>query len=205
MLTIAPSSDLTTSAIKPWFPQTQNQGPIHTVEVLHDPAWIHAVFSLHEQVRTETAHGKTPVLICKSEAYFLDLLSGKTGLLLGGFAGGELAGLTALKLCDTFAKACAEGIITCTDAAQTLAPSYPNGPVVIIQSVCVLHQHKKNGLSQYLLPKAIQQAKEMGCTDAFAQVAAHNQASLKMFEKVGFDPIATWTNDYERVLVHKAV
>lgn len=171
------------------------------IRILDMPVWLSPVIALHKQVRDEIPAGKPPVLMPKSETYFLDLLNKQTGLLLGCFIGHELAGITALLGCESFASAQNSGLLTCPDTS--LASHFDQGPIAVIQSVCVQKKFGQNGLCKALIGQAAMIAQDKGFTDIFAQAAAHNAPSIGVFNKLSFELASTWTNGHARVLLHR--
>lgn len=171
------------------------------IRILDMPVWLAPVIALHKQVRGEIPANEPPVLMPKSESYFLDLLNKQTGLLLGCFIGHELAGITALLGCTTFASAQQNGLLTCPDTS--LSEQFDQGPIAVIQSVCVQKKFGQNGLCKALIGQSAMIAQDKGFTDIFAQAAAHNAPSIGVFKKLCFEEASTWTNGHARVLLHR--
>lgn len=176
--------------------------PKFEIKVLSSELWLEVVMQLHSKVRLQVPAGMPPFLVPKSKEYFLDLLNGKSGLLLGAFVGNKLAGITALVFSDSFAQAHDDGIMTCPDESKALRQLYTKKPVAIIQSVCVDQKFGKIGLCKGLIAKALTYAEQAECRDVFVQIATHNELSMKVFQKQGFVQICSWFIDYDRTLLH---
>jgi GNAT superfamily N-acetyltransferase len=175
------------------------------VSLLTGEAWLDKVQALHESVRQAVVAEKTGFLMPRSAEHFADLLAHKTGFLFGLVMKGELVAMTALVFADSFAKAGAEGSLTCPDDKGELKALYQTAKIGVIQSLCVLDTYKQKGFAGHLIQAAALFAQEKGCAHVFAQAATHNGGGVRQFLKNGFLPVAEWCHGHDRYLFHRGL
>lgn len=171
------------------------------VHVLSGETWLKQVVGLHFQVRAEMPDSQRHFLLPKKPEYFGELLNGKTGVLLGAFVEGQLAGFMAVTRSENFAAAHAENRITCPDDDGKLAKAFGDGAVAVGQSMCALVAHMGRGISRTLIQNAAVWARQNDCAHLFAQVADQNITGWMRFMEQNFAVIATWESGHRRFLL----
>ena len=187
-----------------WFQPKQasvQASPANGLQVLSGDIWLARVVELHNRVRAEMPETQRHFLLPKHPSYFQDLLSGKTGALLGVLVHGELAGFMSVVRLDSFAAAHAQNRITCPDDHGHLAAAYGKGAVAVAQSLCVLNAYMGRSFSRTLVQGAVTWARQQGCPHLFAQVAEHNLMGWIRFMDQDFAIVATWESGHRRFLL----
>jgi len=176
--------------------------PHCTIKQLTGKEWLTPIQSLHKQVQEELSADKKHFLLPKDGGYFYNLLSGRGGVLLGVFVKNKLVGSTVLSLCNNFTEAKAEKRLTYDDKAGLVRKDCGNQSVGVIQSLCVLKDFYKQGLSSPLLETALTFAQQADVARVFAQVAVDNVPSWQQFLSNQFAILDVWKTDYNRYLLH---
>lgn len=167
------------------------------VALMTGAVWLKPIMKMHKAVRDELVRrNQGHFLLPKPESYFLDLLSGKSGQMIGVFNdAGVLAGFTAVVVKDDLAQARKDGAITYPDPDGALATNHSEGKVAFIQSLCVSLDEQGKRRAEKLLHAAAAQATgtlSVSPTQLFAQVAFDNRCSWKKFLQSGFVLSGFW-------------
>jgi ribosomal protein S18 acetylase RimI-like enzyme len=179
-----------------------DQASFIEVKQLTSPATsVSAASLLHAQVREELPDEKKHALLPRPEAFFQNLLSGKTGALFGAFDGSELVGMVAVLPASSWQAACQAKLVGYPDADGAVAQECGEGAVGVIQSLCVLKKAKGQGVALDLIKAALAFAQEKEIHTLFAQVASDNTCSCVQFIKASFAVAATWPAPYEKHLL----
>lgn len=131
---------------------------------------------------TNPQHGED---ICKlMNSYALDPMGG--GVPLSDFVQNNLVKELA-KIPDAFSVLCyvgdeAAGLINCFAGFST----FKCQPLVNIHDVIVLEKFREQGVSQAMLAKVEQRAKERGCCKITLEVLEGNQPARDCYRKFGF-------------------
>jgi len=171
------------------------------IRILAGMHWHQAVMSLHKQVREEMPQEQRHYLLPRTPEYFRDLLTGKSGLLLGAFADGGLVGSMALSMANGWTEAKERKLITFPDKSGALAKKYRKAAICVFQAMGLRQAYMGRKLSCSLLRAGIKAAVDYGCTHLFAQTAEQNALSWLRFMERGFAVIAAWSGGHSRFLL----
>ncbi len=169
------------------------------IKTLSGAEWLDAVVALHSDLLKSSPEYLMP----KSPEYFLRLLLGDGGVLLGAVSGKELAGFVAVLSDGGFAHSHAAGHITCPDDDGRLAAAYGKGAAGVMQSLCVGTKWMGCGVAGRLIEAAVNAADVAGQAHLFAQVADRNVASWVKFLAKGFAIVAAWESGHWRFLLRR--
>ncbi len=173
------------------------------VEALQSPIWLDACLGLHERVFLAGEQAGRQGLVKRDEDYFLNLLTGKEGVLFGAFVGVQLIGMVALRRHEGLGEALAKKTLTCPFGERGAeAPSFADS-VQVIQSLCVDPVFTKQRVGCFLLEAALAEAGRLKNSTLFAQVAAHNKQSWLKFLSHGFGIVWQWKTNYSRFLLQR--
>ncbi len=189
------------SAIHNVHPPAHGALPHYSSRTLVGEDWLDRVMALHAQVRAEMPESQRHFLLPKPPEYFRDLLTEKTGALVGVFVDEKLAGFMAVVRTESFAVAHAAGRITCPDDDGRLAAAFGVGEVGVCQSMCVLNAYLGRGMSRLQVQAAVAWARRHECRHLFAQVADQNMLSWMRFLDEDFSIVATWESGHRRFLL----
>jgi hypothetical protein len=181
-------------------PTQQTLGGAST-QILAGLEWLPKIMALHQAVRAEMPEAKRHVLIPKTEAYFRDLLTGKTGVVFGVVAQGKLVGFMNGVRCTSFGQAQAEGFLTCPDTDGSIAAAYGKGSVAVAQSLCVLNAFGGRGFSHALIRAFVVWGTHEKFTHLFAQIAQENAPSWMRFMSYDFAIVDGWIGGHKRFLL----
>ncbi len=70
------------------------------------------------------------------------------------------------------------------------------GPEADVQTIAVAPEHRGTGLGASLLVQVIDEALRRECGQVMLEVAADNEAALRLYERHGFTPLAKRSNYY---------
>ena len=67
-----------------------------------------------------------------------------------------------------------------------------------VQTIAVAPDHRGAGLGAELLSQVVTEAQQRNCRQVMLEVAADNEAALRLYERNGFEPLAKRSNYYGR-------
>ena len=77
---------------------------------------------------------------------------------------------------------------------------YALGRVVADESellkICVLMDYRKRGIAEKMLSELLEKMREKGAAACFLEVRSRNEPAISLYEKLGFEKIATRRNYY---------
>lgn len=77
---------------------------------------------------------------------------------------------------------------------------YALGRVVADESellkICVLRCYRKRGIAEKMLSELLEKMREKGAAACFLEVRSRNEPAISLYEKLGFEKIATRRNYY---------
>lgn len=77
---------------------------------------------------------------------------------------------------------------------------YALGRVVADESellkICVLMDYRKRGIAEKMLSELLEKMREKGAASCFLEVRSRNEPAISLYEKLGFEKIATRRNYY---------
>ena len=162
-------------------------GGAATIDILAETD-LDDVIELHDWTRANLPPDKKQFILPHGTTYFEDLLSQKTGLMIGIRTGGLLIAQIALKGPMGLDDAINDQVITHNDV--TFYHASLNDTVVVIKSLASHPEWRGNELAKTLVNYAVEIPFTKDCDHMFAQISAANKHSWDIFLSQGFGLVA---------------
>lgn len=180
-------------------PLSQEQKTKTVIEQLKGEHWIAPALALHNKAREELPADQKKFLVPRSALYFENLLAEATGGLFGAFVEGELVGMNAMLVIENWKIAKDMHYITYPDKTNAARALCGCDSVGVNQSLCVLKEHKGNGIGPQLIAATIKHAMDQCCGQIFTQVAKDNFCAASNFFRQSFELFGAWEGkDHDR-------
>jgi len=129
--------------------------PLPTIEILtYSPAVLDQVYDLFTNVRENLiAQGRGEFLLYKDKAHFEGLLKHEGDFVVGAMSDGALTGFCAVRPHSTVQSAFAARHLTLQDTFHNIQSLCGEGPVAVVQSLCVSPDSNGKKIARALLGK----------------------------------------------------